>query len=200
MGGGTLRAPQTSTRARGPARLVFHFGLPQRPNPALSPAKKLLHDPPWVWVSPWYRSIGVLRISSHRTGLFSHLVGPPARPVKLVPLWGCCVALPGCPRSLNAKRPVPPGRLGTSGALGCVSVVLWVVWTTLMVLESRRGRRRQLRDAAASQAFLRRRPPSSDSRPVSWVSVAPLRLEFEYILDSLGCRRGNCRGRARFGC
>ena len=77
--------------------------------------------------------------SSHRTSLFSHLVDPPARPVKQVAQFGCRVALPGCPRSINAKRPVPPGRLGTSGTLGCVSVVLWVVWTRLLVLASGRG-------------------------------------------------------------
>ena len=36
--GGT---PQTSTKARGRTRLVFHFEPPERPNSALSPAKKL---------------------------------------------------------------------------------------------------------------------------------------------------------------
>ena len=41
MGGCAVGTPQTSTRARGPARLVFHFGLPQRPNSTLSPVKKL---------------------------------------------------------------------------------------------------------------------------------------------------------------
>ena len=41
MGGGPVRAPQTSTRARGPARLIFHFGLTERPNSALLPAQKL---------------------------------------------------------------------------------------------------------------------------------------------------------------
>ena len=68
--------------------------------------QKAARDPQWVWDGPWYRSIGVWRFSSPRTGLFSHLEDPPARPVKQVPLFGCCVALPGCPRSINAKRPV----------------------------------------------------------------------------------------------
>ena len=61
-----------------------------------------------------------------------------------------CVALPGCPRCLNAKRSVPPGRSGMFGALGRASAVLWVVLRGLVVLESPRGRRWQLWDAAGS--------------------------------------------------
>ena len=65
-----------------------------------------------------------------------------------------------------------------------------------MDLESPRGSRKQLRRAAGSETLYTYQPPSSDSRLVSEVSVAPLRLEFEQILESLGYlrgRRGECK-------
>ena len=65
------------------------------------------------------------------------------------------------------------------GALGRVSAVLWVVLRGLVVLESPRGRRRQLRAASGFKAVLRRKALLSDSKTVSWVSEATLGLEFE---------------------
>ena len=150
--GGT---PQTSTKALGPAAARFPLWAATAAEFGALAGQKAAHDPQWVWDVPRYRSIGVLRFSVLRALVFSHLKDPPARPVKQVALFGCCVALPDCPRSINVKGPVPLGGRDMFGALGRVSAVLWVVWTTLEVRESPRGRRRQFRRASTSAALVR---------------------------------------------
>ena len=154
-----VRAPRTSTRARGPGAARFPLWAATAAEFGALAGPKAAQDPQWVWGGPWYRSIGVWRSSVLRRALFSHLEDPHARPAKQVPQFGCCVALPGCPCSINAKRPVPQGRSGTSGTLGRVSAVLWVVWTALVGLESPRGRPWQFRGASTFKAVLRRRRP-----------------------------------------
>ena len=84
--GGT---PQTSTKARGPGAARFPLWAATAAEFGALFGQKAAQDPQWVWDVPWYQSIGVLRFSVQRALVFSHLVDPPARPVKQVPLFGC---------------------------------------------------------------------------------------------------------------